>query len=90
MAELSSGHSSLARRITYDTDTRPIVGAYLVSQGKRGPGSAYLIVAVRLVKRRNPESRTRYMLTCHRADLAEALASRPVYWIYWYPRTRKN
>jgi hypothetical protein len=63
-----------------------VAGDYLVSEGKRGPGSAYLILAARLVLRRRPANCNRWVLTCHRAELADVLQV-PHYWrLFWYPR----
>lgn len=72
-------------------DRIPAAGDYLVTRGKRGWGSAYLIVAwreVRRVGRKTPERR--FALTVQPGyPIEEALRFRP--WVLaWYSRTPRR
>lgn len=85
--------TALSCAITYDLleSSAPAPGDYLVSHGKTGPGSAYLIVGVRLVKARKPRPFTRWMLTCQRANVTDLIVPGVRQWpMYWYPRDRKR
>jgi hypothetical protein len=79
-------------KITYDLEPglRPAIGEYLVSQGKRGPSSAYLITGIRLIKPRKPRAFNRWMLTCQRSSVADLIQGDRFWSIYWYPRDRKR
>lgn len=80
-------------RVTYDLETsiEPKAGDYLASQGKRGVGSVYLIVGVRLVRRRKVVKGNRWMLTCQRAPAVDLIIPGIRVWpMYWYPRDKKR
>jgi hypothetical protein len=79
-------------QITYDLEPGPSprTGEYLVSQGKHGPNSAYLIVGLRLVSRRKPSTHNRWMLTCQRVTVLELINGVRTWPLYWYPRDKKK
>jgi hypothetical protein len=78
----------------------PAPGDYLVTIGKRGPGSVYQIAAVRQARRRDPDKPARFHLEALRApDMLERVSVTPggnvvipgetVWWMRWYARGRK-
>lgn len=79
-------------RLFYDLDPGqvPKPGQYMVTIGKRGAGSAYLILHARRVNRRVQTDKVRWILSCHRATLEEAGASGSYWPLYWYPRKARN
>jgi hypothetical protein len=81
---------SLECRIFIDLppgDGSPKVGDYVVTFGKRGLGSGYLVLGVRKIQRRRPSSCERFTLQCHRVSANEVTS--PRWTMRWYPRTRR-
>lgn len=77
--------------IAYDVmpGDQPRPGEWLLTEGVRGLGSAYYILEVRRVKRRQPQPLWRYVVKCERASLEAATAAPEKRWvIHWYPRER--
>lgn len=74
-----------------EPDLTPRRGDYLMSIGKRGPGSAYFVLQARQVKsRRAPAGRIRWSLQCQRVGLESIPLGVEVLTFYWYPRKRKD
>jgi hypothetical protein len=65
----------------------PKRGDYVLTVGKHGPGSGYLVLGVRKIQRRRPSSCERFTLQCHRVSANEVTA--PRWTMRWYPRTRR-
>jgi len=69
----------------------PTVGDYILTVGKRGYGSAYLIHKVRKVSRRDPEAIPRFSMRVSHVDKKEVTAGvveGQVFTLRWYPRTK--
>lgn len=61
-----------------------VPGDYLVTHGKRGYGSAYLVLDIRPSRVRS----ARRNLLCQRWPLAEIPAGADFHELRWYPRSR--
>lgn len=93
MLTYRSTGNPLQCQIYYDLDPAvdpPAPGDFVVSQGKRGPGSAYLVLEVRQVKRRLPHPKVRWMLTCQRANVTDLIHVKRYWPMFWYPRDRSR
>lgn len=63
----------------------PRPGQFILTHGKRGYGSAYLVLAVHEVRRRDPRAPRRFQMRVQRAAVSEALGFG--FWtLQWYPR----
>jgi len=63
------------------------VGHVVVTRGIRGFGSAYLVLNVRQVKRRQASTLARFQMRCARIDVND-VPDTQVWVMHWYPRDR--
>lgn len=75
-----------------DATENPGPGDYIVTSGKRGLGTAYLIRSVRKVQRRRRKVGTynRFVFTCERESPDTIPAGAQVWTMRWYPRLRRR
>ncbi len=65
----------------------PCPGEFILTLGKHGYGTAYLVLAAREVRRRDPRAPRRFQMRVQRAAVSEALGFG--FWtLEWYPRVR--
>ncbi len=80
----------LERSIYYDLPKgTPAIGDYLITRGVRGIGSAYLIVGVRRVRRRNPEACARFNLRVQPVAIDADVIRLAKWWMHWYSRSSR-
>lgn len=73
-------------RLYVDGIPQLVAGEYLVTVGKRGYGSAYLVVDIR-PSRTRPRRRN---LLCVRWPVTEIPTDANFHELYWYPRNRRR
>lgn len=84
------------RRITYDFEGKgvgPKKGNFLVSVGKRGIGTVYLIHRVRKVERRVVAEARRFLLYVEVVggkDEFKKIGETPVFYLHWYVRKKRK
>jgi hypothetical protein len=81
------------RAITYDvplSSRSPREGEYLVTIGKRGIGSAYLILGVREIRPLRPRPSRRLRLVVCREEVTPFIRRHAEWWMRWHPRSRRR
>lgn len=68
----------------------PEEGHYLVTVTKRRKGSAYVIVGVRRVKRRDPAALPRYNLAVQPIERTPEIERLAEWWIRWHAREKRR
>ncbi|MGH3427706.1 MAG: hypothetical protein ACRDQZ_09095, partial [Mycobacteriales bacterium] len=68
----------------------PQVGDFLVSVGKRGVGSAYLVLTCYRVKRRDPKAYPRYQMETEPVEIAAVPVGARTFHFRWYPRKKRK
>src|SRR5262245_4424753 len=67
----------------------PATGDFIVTEGAKGVGSAYLILSVRKVERRTPARENRFKMQCQRGTVDDTRGA-TVWVMRWYSRDRKT